>query len=134
LKVAKKMKQKRVSLNEVKKAPPNADGAAAELSVMLMRDESIASQSLWFVDEEEEEEQDSFLDSQDDFLAPEAMSLTLSKISVVEDPLSDSLSVMETSLAKDDKSTAKVLTKPSKKAAVVATVADIHPELRLAAR
>jgi hypothetical protein len=40
---------------------------------------------------------------------------------------------METSLAKDDKSTAKVLTKPSKKAAIVATVADIHPALRLAA-
>jgi len=99
-----------------------------------MRDESFASQSLWSVDEEEDEEQDSFLDLQDNFLAPEAVSLNLSKISAVEDPLSDSLSVMETSLAKDDKSTAKVLTKRSKKAAIVATVADIHPVLRLAAR
>jgi hypothetical protein len=134
LKVAKKMKQKRVSLNKMIKAPPNADGAAAELSAMSMRDESIASQSLRFVDEEEDEEQDSFPDSQDNFLAPEAMSLNVSKISAVKDPLSDSLSVMETSLAKDNKSTAKVLTKPNKKAAIVATVADIHPALQLAAR
>jgi hypothetical protein len=73
LKVAKKMKQKRVSLNKVKKAPPNADGAAVELSAMSMRDESIASQSLRSVDEEEDEEQDSFLYSQDNFLAPEAI-------------------------------------------------------------
>jgi hypothetical protein len=60
--------------------------------------------------------------------------LNLSKISAVEDPLSDSLSVIETSLAEDDKSTAKVLTKPSKKAAIVATVANIHPALQPAAR
>jgi len=128
------MKQKRVSLNKVEKAPPNADGAVAELSAMSMRDESIASQTLRSVDEEEDKEQKSFLDLHDSFLAPEAMGLNLSKISAVEDPLSDSLSVMETSLAKDDKSTAKVLTKPSKKAAIVATVANIHPALQLATK
>ena len=67
------MKQKRVSLNKVKKAPPNADGAAVELSAMSMRDESIASQTLRSVDEEEDKEQKSFLDLHDSFLAPEAI-------------------------------------------------------------
>jgi hypothetical protein len=69
---------------------------------------------------------DSFLNSKDNFLVPEAMNLNLSTISAVEDPLSDSLPVMETSLVKDDKNTAKVLIKPSKKAATVAVVANIH--------